>query len=309
VKTIVIGSRASRLALWQAEWLRARLEEAGRSARVEIIHTTGDRFLGRSLASMGGKGVFVKEIEEALLLGTVDVAAHSLKDLPTSQPDGLTIACVPPREDPRDVLIARGAPGPAGLRRGAVVGTGSPRRACQIRALRPDLITADLRGNVDTRLAKLGRGEYDAILLARAGLRRLGIEIEGTVLDLDQMVPAVGQGAMAIEIRAEDREVNEIVRALHHPPTAAAVTAERALLRGLGGGCQAPIAAVGEVADGRLRLRGLVAGPGGEPLLKERSEGDAANAEGIGFTMAEAFLSRGAAALLRGATVPLLEGP
>jgi len=309
VKTIVIGSRASRLALWQAEWLRARLEEAGRSARVEIIHTTGDRFLGRSLASMGGKGVFVKEIEEALLLGTVDVAAHSLKDLPTSQPDGLTIACVPPREDPRDVLIARGAPGPDGLRRGAVVGTGSPRRACQIRALRPDLITADLRGNVDTRLAKLGRGEYDAILLARAGLRRLGIEIEGTVLDLDQMVPAVGQGAMAIEIRAEDREVNEIVRALHHPPTAAAVTAERALLRGLGGGCQAPIAAVGEVADGRLRLRGLVAGPGGEPLLKERSEGDAANAEGIGFTMAEAFLSRGAAALLRGATVPLLEGP
>jgi len=305
----VIGSRASRLALWQAEWLRARLQEGGRSARIEIVHTTGDRFLEQSLARMGGKGVFVKEIEEALLRGAVDVAAHSLKDLPTVEPDGLIIACVPPREDPRDVLLAGGAPGPGGLRPGAVVGTGSPRRACQIRALRPDLRTSDLRGNVDTRLAKLERGEYDAILLASAGLRRLNIAAEGTVLDFDQMIPAAGQGAMALQIRRDDREMQTILRPHHHAPTAAAVTAERALLRALGGGCRAPIAAVAEVSGGRLRLRGLVAGPGGEPLLKERREGDAADAEAIGTAMAEVLLSRGALSLVRGAGAPLPEGP
>ncbi len=309
MRSFVIGSRGSRLALWQAEWLRARLQEAGRTARIEIIHTSGDRFLERSLASMGGRGLFVKEIEEALLLGTVDVSAHSLKDLPTSQPDGLKIACVPPREDPRDVLLAKGAPGPVGLRRAAVVGTGSPRRACQIRALRSDLITRDLRGNVDTRLAKLRRGEYDAILLASAGLRRLGIEVEGTPLDFDQMVPAVGQGAMAIEIRSDDSELEAIMRPYQHAPTAAEVTAERAFLRGLGGGCQAPIAAVGEVTGGRLRLRGLVAGPGGEPLLRELREGDARDAEAIGLAMAESLLSRGAGALLMEPPAPLPEGP
>ena len=309
MKETVIGSRASRLARWQAEWLRARLEEAGRAARIEIIRTTGDRFLDRPLAALGGKGVFVKEIEDALLSGAVDVAAHSLKDLPTAQPDGLVIACIPQREDPRDVLVARGAPGPEGLRRGAVVGTGSPRRACQIRALRADLVTADLRGNVDTRLAKLQRGDYDAILLACAGLRRLEIPFEGTVLDFEQMVPAVGQGAMAIEIRSADRWLQEFLRPLHDAATAASVAAERALLRGLGGGCQMPIGAVAEVAGGRLRLRGLVAGPGGEPLLREVREGDVAEAEAIGLEMADALLSRGAGALVRGPMAPLPESP
>jgi hydroxymethylbilane synthase len=309
VRTFVIGSRGSRLALWQAEWLRARFLDAGRAARIEIIHTSGDRFLDQSLASMGGKGVFVKEIEEALLARAVDVSAHSLKDLPTSQPDGLTIACVPVREDPRDVLLAQGGPAPDALPRGAVVGTGSPRRACQIRALRDDLITRDLRGNVDTRLAKLRRGDYDAILLARAGLRRLGIEVEGSVLDFDQMIPAAGQGAMAIEIRSEDRELEEILRPHHHVPTAAAVEAERALLRGLGGGCQAPIAAVGEIAGGTLRLRGLVAGPGGEPLLKEMRTGDVSDARAIGLEMARTLLARGAAAFLQGATAPVPDEP
>jgi hydroxymethylbilane synthase len=308
-RAIVIGSRASRLALWQAEWLRTSLRDAGHAARIEIIQTTGDRFLEKPLASMGGKGVFVKEIEEALLQGRVDVAAHSLKDLPTTQPSDLAVACVPQREDPRDVLIARGAPGPLGLRRGATVGTGSPRRACQIRALRPDLITADLRGNVETRLAKWERGDFDAILLASAGLRRLGIEVEGSLLEFDQMIPAPGQGAMAIEVRAGDHELREILRPLHHAATAAAVTAERAFLRGLGGGCLAPIAAVGEVAGERLRLRGLVAGPGGEPLLKERSDGAVADAEGIGLAMAGILLSRGASALVGGAFPPLPEGP
>lgn len=309
MRSLVIGSRGSRLALWQAEWVRARMERAGRAARIEIVHTSGDRFLEQPLASMGGKGVFVKEIEEALLAGTIDLAAHSLKDLPTAQPDGLRIACVPSREDPRDVLLAPGAPGLAGLRRGAVVGTGSPRRACQIHALRSDLETRDLRGNVDTRLARLRHGDYDAILLARAGLSRLGIDVDGTVLDFDQMVPAAGQGAMAIEIRADDREMEDLLGPHHHAPTAAAVAAERAFLRGLGGGCQAPIAAVGEVDGPHLVLRGLVAGPGGQPLLKERREGAVDEAESLGLALAEVLLARGAGAFLRVPTAPLPEGP
>jgi hydroxymethylbilane synthase len=285
------------------------MERAGRAARIEIVHTSGDRFLEQPLASMGGKGVFVKEIEEALLAGTIDLAAHSLKDLPTAQPDGLKIACVPLREDPRDVLLAPGAPGLAGLRRGAVVGTGSPRRACQIRALRSDLEIRDLRGNVDTRLARLRRGDYDAILLARAGLSRLGIDVDGTVLDFDQMVPAAGQGAMAIEIRADDRELEDLLGPHQHAPTAAAVTAERAFLRGLGGGCQAPIAAVGEADGAHLVLRGLVAGPGGRPLLKERREGAVDEAESLGLALAEVLLARGAGAFLQGPAAPLPEGP
>jgi len=309
VRTLVIGSRGSRLALWQAEWLRLRLLEAGRNSRVEIIRTSGDRFPDRSLASMGGKGVFVKEIEEALLAGNVDVSVHSLKDLPTSQPDGLTIACVPEREDPRDILLAPGAPGPAGLRPGAVVGTGSPRRSCQMRALRPDVVIKDLRGNLDTRLRRLRTGDYDAILLASAGVRRLALEVEGTVLDYDQMIPAVGQGALAIEIRTDDRGLAEILRPYDHAPTAIAVAAERALLRGLGGGCQAPIAAFGEVAGERLSLRALVAGPGGEPLLKERREGDARDAEAIGLDAARVLLARGASALVQGTSAPLPDAP
>jgi hydroxymethylbilane synthase len=309
VRTVVVGSRGSRLALWQAEWLKTRLMETGRDARIEIIHTSGDRVLDRPLASIGGKGVFVKEIEEALLAGSVDVAAHSFKDLPTSQPDGLTIACVPEREDARDVLLAPGAPGPSALRPGAVVGTGSPRRSCQMRLLRPDVTIKDLRGNVDTRLAKLRKGDYDAILLARAGLRRLDIEAEGTVLDYHQMIPAVGQGAMAIEIRADDRELSEILRPHHHAPTAIAVAAERALLRGLGGGCQAPIAAFGEVAGQRLSLMALVAGPDGEPLLKDRREGEVRDAEAIGLDAARDLLARGAAVLVQGTSEPLPDAP
>jgi hydroxymethylbilane synthase len=309
VRSFVIGSRGSRLALWQAEWVRARIVAAGRAARIAIIHTAGDRTLDQPLAAMGGKGVFVKEIEEALLSGTVDLAVHSLKDLPTAHPDGLRIACLPPREDPRDVLLAAGAPGFAGLPRGAVVGTGSPRRACQVRALRSDLEIRDLRGNVDTRLAKLKRGDYDAILLARAGLIRLGIDLEGTVLGFDEMLPAPGQGAMAIEIRAGDGELEELLRPHHHAPTAAAITAERAFLRGLGGGCQAPIAAVGEVDGSRLSLRGLVAGPDGRPLLKARREGGVVEAESLGLALAKDLLSRGAGGCLEGPPAPLPEAP
>ncbi len=307
VRALVIGSRASRLALWQSTWLRDRLLEAGRPARIEVIQTSGDRILDRPLASLGGKGVFVKEIEEALLRGAIDLAVHSLKDLPTAQPEGLMIACVPPREDPRDLLVAAGRPGLADLRSGAVIGTGSPRRACQIRAARPDLRLADLRGNVDTRLRKLARGDYDAIILALAGVRRLGAEVEASVLEIDQMLPAVGQGALALEARADDREVIDLLRPLHHPPTAAAVGAERAFLRGLGGGCQAPIAAWGEIRADRLILQGLVGEAVGESVLRGRREGAVLEAETIGLALAQDLLARGAAELV--ARSPLAASP
>jgi len=216
---------------------------------------------------------------------------------------------VPLREDPHDVLVSPRAPGLGGLASGAVVGTGSPRRAIQIHRARPDVRVTDLRGNVDTRLERLRRGDYDAVVLAVVGLRRLGIAFEGAVLEFEQMIPAAGQGAMAIEIRADDGELAGLLRPHHHQPTASAVTAERALLRGLGGGCQAPIAAVAEVDGARLVLRGLVAGPEGDPFLVERREGPVGEAERIGAAMAETFLARGAGALVRGTRAPLPEAP
>ncbi len=299
VRILVIGSRASRLALWQAGWVKERIETGGRPARIEVIHTSGDRILDRPLASLGGKGVFVKEIEEALLAGSIDLAVHSLKDLPTAQPVGLRIACVPERADPHDVLIARGAPALEGLRQGAVVGTGSPRRACQIRSLRPDITVKDLRGNIDTRLGKLQRGDYDAIVLALAGVRRLGAEVEGHVLDFEEMLPAVGQGALAVETRSDDPDSAAVLAPLHDPATACAVEAERAFLRGLGGGCQAPIAAVAEVSGDRLLLRGLVGDPEGRRVVRHRLEGDAADPEAAGAALAEVLLAQGAAELVR----------
>jgi hydroxymethylbilane synthase len=263
-----------------------------------VIRTSGDRIAPRPLASPGGKGVFVKEIEDALLAGEVDLAVHSLKDLPTALPEGLFLACVPEREDPRDLLVAPGAPALADLRPGAVLGTGSPRRACQIRAARPDLSLRDLRGNIDTRLRKLREGRYDAILLALAGVRRLGLDCEGTVLDVDLMIPAVGQGAMAIEARGRDRAIADLLAPLHHQATAAAVRAERAFLSALGGGCRAPIAALAVVQGGTLRLRGLVADPEGVTVLRDAVDGGAADPEAAGEALAGALLARGAAALL-----------
>lgn len=304
MRALRIGSRGSPLALWQAAWVRDRLRALGRAAEIEIIRTSGDRLAERPLAAMGGKGVFVREIEEALLAGRVDLAVHSLKDLPTGQPAGLVLACIPEREDPHDLLIAPGAPGLEALPPGAAVGTGSPRRACQLRARRPDLEMRDLRGNVDTRLRRLREGRYDAIVLARAGVTRLGLPVEAAILDFDTMLPAVGQGALAIETREEDRELRALLGGLHHPPTAAAVAAERAFLRGLGGGCQAPIAAVGEVAGATLRLRGLVADPRGETVLRESQEGTMARPEEAGEALARALLGRGAAALVAAPATP-----
>ena len=298
VRPLVIGSRGSRLALWQARFIQARLAEGGRAARIEEIRTSGDRFQEQSLAAIGGEGLFVKEIEEAILDGTVDLAVHSLKDLPTRQPPGLVLACVPEREDPRDLLVARGAATLQALPPGSIVGTGSPRRAGQVRALRPDLVIKDLRGNVETRVAKWQRGDYDAIILAAAGVKRLGLTLEAAPIPLDQMLPAVGQGALAVETRLGDAAAREAVAPLQHPPTAAAVAAERAFLRGLGGGCQAPIAAAAVADEGRLALEGLVARPDGRRVLRGRREGPASRAEEIGLELADLLMSQGAGDLL-----------
>jgi len=309
-RQLVIGSRASRLALWQAGWIRGRLEAAGRGVRIEAMRTAGDAILDRPLASFGGKGVFVREIEEALLDGRIDLAVHSLKDLPTEQPPGLVIACIPEREDPRDFLASSGAVALDDLRPEAVVGTGSPRRACQIRSRRPDLRIRDLRGNVETRIAKLKRGDYDAIVLALAGMRRLEIQEQGRILELDEMLPAVGQGALAVEIRAADADARAAIAPLHHPATAVAVLAERAFLTGLGGGCQAPIAAIGTLHGDRLRLRGLVGDPAGSRMIRGQTEGPATDPQGLGRALAERLLSQGAADLIAGAAAPPpSEGP
>jgi hydroxymethylbilane synthase len=297
-RALVIGSRGSRLALWQANWVRRRLETAGRRVSIKEIRTSGDRFVEQSLAVIGGQGLFVKEIEEALLARAIDVAVHSLKDLPTVQPRGLVVACVPEREEVRDLLLARGATSLRALPTGSIVGTGSPRRACQILNLRPDLAVRDLRGNIDTRIAKWQRGDYDAIILACAGVRRLELPVGGAPIDLDAMLPAVGQGALAIETRADDADARDVLAPTHHAETAAAVAAERAFLRGLGGGCQAPIAAHALVEGGTLRLRGLVAEPSGRRMVRGSASGRPGEAEAIGAALAGELLGRGARDLL-----------
>jgi hydroxymethylbilane synthase len=284
-----IGSRGSPLALAQVEQVKARLagawpELAERGAvAVEIIRTTGDRIQDRPLSEAGGKGLFTKEIEEALLAGTIDLAVHSMKDMPTAIPDGLEIACLLPREDPRDALIA-GVASLAELPQGAVVGTSSLRRKAQVLARRRDLKVVDFRGNVDTRLRKLERGEVQATLLALAGLKRLGLEGKASaVLATEEMLPAVAQGAIGIETRIGDTRLREILAPLHHAPTARAVTAERALLGVLDGSCRTPIAAlaVGRTF-GRLRLDALIAKTDGSQVLRTAREGPEADAAEMG---------------------------
>ena len=315
-KVLTIGSRGSKLALWQAEWVKRRLESLDpvREVRIEVIKTSGDLMNDVPLAVIGGQGAFTKEIEQALLEGRVDVAVHSLKDLPTITPEGLVVTAITEREDPRDVLVLpSGAEGGkkvslGTLPEGACVGTSSLRRQAQLKHLRPDVVIKDVRGNVDTRLRKLDEGEYDAIILAAAGLRRLGFEGRiSSYVAADEMLPAVGQGALGIETRADDVATNELVLRLDHPATRAACVAERALLRHLGGGCQVPIAAHARVQDGRLRIEGLVAAISGETLLRETAEGEAAHAEEVGMELARELLSRGAERLLSsapGVTVP-----
>ncbi len=294
-KTLTIGSRGSHLALWQARHVAGLLDRAGISTRVEVIKTTGDHLQTASLVQAGGKGLFTKEIEDALLAGSIDLAVHSLKDLPTETPPGLAIAAIPEREDPRDALVGKAL---RDLPPGARVGTSSGRRAAQLRVIRPDLAIEPVRGNVDTRLRKLKEGQYDAILLAAAGLRRLGLESEiAQILSPDEMCPAAGQGALAIQTRAGD-EAFAICRSLDDPASHRAVDAERAALSALGGGCQLPVGAFAEHRGSVLRLTAVVVAPDGSKHLRAEAEHSPDLAEELGLRVAQELLSRGAGAIL-----------
>ena len=296
---LTIASRGSQLALWQAHWVEARLQELGHECRIEIIKTTGDKITDTPLAKLGaatgGKGLFTKEIEEALLDGRADLAVHSLKDLPTVLPAGLALAAVPEREDPRDAVVGRKL---ADLKPGDAVGTSSLRRAAQLRRLRPDLRIESIRGNVDTRLRKLDEGQFAAILLAFAGLNRLGWAHRiAEILPPEIMCPAVGQGALAIETR-ESGDAREACAALNHAATHAAVAAERAFLRALGGGCQVPVGAFARLTDDGLGLSGLVIAPDGSKLISGDAVGAVQQAEEIGADLGADLLAQGARALL-----------
>jgi hydroxymethylbilane synthase len=298
-----IGTRGSQLALWQAKWVKARLEKADSQLPVEmvIIKTKGDIIQDVPLAQVGGKGLFVKEIEEALLDGRIDLAVHSMKDMPAELPDGLTIGCIPERELPWDVLIAREATRLDDLPQGAVVGTSSLRRGAQLRHARSDLTIVPLRGNLDTRLKKLADPAQglDAIVLAAAGVRRLGLTDRITeVLASDIMLPAIGQGALCIETRSSDPRVARIVDRLEHPDTRHTVTGERALLKRLGGSCQIPVAGHARIDGKRLVLDGLVADLDGDPYIREQISGPLADAESLGRQLADRLLGRGGRSIL-----------
>jgi hydroxymethylbilane synthase len=303
---LVIGSRGSKLALRQAEIVKTELGllNPALEVRIEIIKTSGD-VKTDPLSVIGGKGVFTKELEDALLDGRIDGAVHSLKDLPTIIPEALVIAAICKREDPRDGLVLGrslvNAAGPSiqTLPQKAIVGTSSPRRLAQLKHLRNDLVFKDLRGNVDTRLRKLDEGQYDALVLACAGLRRLGLENRISVaLSSEQMLPSPGQGAIAIEARASDVETIALIGRLDHKFTRLACTAERAFLRSLGGGCQLPIAAYAVVRDKKIRLHGLVADTLGKKIVRDNISGGLDEAEQLGGRLAQRLLASGAAELL-----------
>jgi hydroxymethylbilane synthase len=292
---LTIASRGSQLALWQAHWVEARLGALGYECRIEIIKTTGDKITDVPLARIGSKGLFTKEIEEALLDGRADLAVHSLKDLPTELPEGLVLAAVPAREDPRDALVGKRM---ADLGPGAKVGASSLRRAAQLRRLRPGVVVEPVRGNLDTRLRKLDEGRYDAILLAAAGLKRLGWGGRiSDILEPETMCPAVGQGALAVETRASGAGF-DACRELDDATTHSAVAAERSVLRALGGGCQTPIGAHATAHNGGLRMLAMVASPDGAGLVRGEIEGPASDAERLGRELAENLLERGARKIL-----------
>jgi len=302
-RSLVIGSRGSKLALWQAEQARARLQSLNpeTDVRIEIIKTTGD-VKNDPLSVIGGKGVFTKELEDALLDGRIDIAVHSLKDLPTVLPEGLSITAICEREDARDALVVRNGDRHGSLLQlpqGAVVGTSSQRRLAQLKALRNDVVVSDLRGNVDTRIRKLDEGRYDAVILASAGLVRLGLEARISArIPITEMLPAVGQGAIAIETRSDNERAVESASRLDHRETHIACLAERAFLRGLGGGCQFPIAAHAVIEQDLLKLDGLVAKPDGSEILRGSLAGAPDSAEHVGRSLAQQLLAQGADSLL-----------
>jgi hydroxymethylbilane synthase len=299
---ISIGTRGSALALWQAEHVRRLLRErAGADATIVVIKTTGDRAVDLPFGQVGTKGMFLKELEDALLDGRVDLAVHSLKDVPTEMPAGLVLAAFLEREDVRDALVSRTGAGLGALPPGARVGTSSLRRQSQLRHYRPDLAVAELRGNVDTRLGKLDRGDYHAIVLAKAGLDRLGLGGRiSEILPVEISLPAAGQGALSVEARADDAELIDQLKTLDHAETRASVLAERALLAALGGGCQIPVGAWARNEDERLVLDAAVLSPDGANCLRRRGAGRADRPEELGRKVAAALLADGADQILAG---------
>jgi hydroxymethylbilane synthase len=299
---LIIGSRGSDLALWQAHHVQALLGKSTPqiTTEIKIIHTIGDQVLDTSLSLMGGKGVFTKEIEYALVSKEIDLAVHSMKDLPTVVDPSLTIAAIPERGFVEDVFMTKHGKTPlAEVRQGGVIATGSLRRKAQLLHLRPDLTIIDIRGNVPTRIKKLLASDWDGMILARAGVQRLGLtEHISHPITLEWMLPAVGQGALALQVRTDDTFANEIVRKLDDPMTHATVVAERALLMQMGGGCQVPIGAHATISGGMLDLRGIVAHPQGESVVKAEKTGSISDAEQIGASLGRTLLDQGGKAIL-----------
>ncbi len=301
-REIRIATRKSALALWQAEYVKARLEASHPGLKVSLVPmvSRGDKLLDAPLAKIGGKGLFVKELETALMENDADIAVHSMKDVPMEFPEGLGLYCICEREDPRDAFVSNHFDNLDALPPGSVVGTSSLRRQAQLLARRPDLKIQFLRGNVNTRLAKLDAGEYDAIILAAAGLIRLGFgERIRSSIGVDESLPAGGQGAVGIECRTTDSELHALLECLNHAPTATRVVAERALNKRLNGGCQVPIACYAVLEGEQLWLRGLVGQPDGSVLLRAEGRAPAAEAEALGVQVAEALLDQGAEQILQ----------
>jgi len=301
-REIRIATRKSALALWQAEYVKARLEASHPGLKVSLVPmvSRGDKLLDAPLAKIGGKGLFVKELETALMENEADIAVHSMKDVPMEFPEGLGLYCICEREDPRDAFVSNHFDDLDALPPGSVVGTSSLRRQAQLLARRPDLKIQFLRGNVNTRLAKLDAGEYDAIILAAAGLIRLGFgERIRSSISVDESLPAGGQGAVGIECRTTDSELHALLECLNHAPTATRVVAERALNKRLNGGCQVPIACYAVLEGEQLWLRGLVGQPDGTVLLRAGGRAPAADAEALGVQVAEALLDQGAEQILQ----------
>lgn len=299
-QVIRLGSRGSKLALWQAEFIQFEIErKTGRKVEITRIKTTGDMILDVPLAKVGGKGLFVKEIEEALLSGGIDLAVHSMKDVPTDLPDRLAIVAITRREDPRDAFLSMKYRKFEELPRGAKLGTSSLRRQTQLLGLRPDLSVETLRGNLDTRIRKMEEGRYDAIILAAAGLRRLGWEAKITEYIPEEMsLPAIGQGALGIEIRVDDPDTREAVSFLNDRDTAFAVRAERGFLKRLEGGCQVPIASYGRTEGDSIFLKGMVGRPDGSEIIRGSARGSTEDPEALGVGLAEQLLARGAKEIL-----------
>lgn len=297
---IRIGTRASALARWQAEFVADRLRSLGADVELVPISTSGDRDRNTSVARLGGRGAFTREIQQALLQGRIDLAVHSLKDLPTEPVAGLVLAAVPERASPADALVSVRCVSLDELLAGAVVGTGSLRRRAQLLRLRTDLQVRDIRGNVDTRLRKLDQGQYDAVILAQAGLERLGLgDRIRQVLPLDALLPAAGQGALGLETRADDRRIIDFLHGLDHPPTHAAVMAERALLSALQAGCLAPVACWGRIEGDELLLTGRVVCPDGRELLEHSLAAPPNQARDLGIELGKILRSQGADRLIR----------